>query len=347
MALLNDAELAKAIRGGEIKTVYYFYGKDVAVLSSYTERLVTKLAGKDENALELHRLDGRKLSMSELWDCCNMLPCFSERVVVTVNDLNCDGIGKEDFDYIQSIVSELPDTTTLIFYATGVDLYKNRRSLTDRNDKLCRLCAKIGDACEFSYKTPAELSKTIVGKVRKLGCEMSAQNASYLAQKCLCEQEAVNAEISKLTAYAQGREITQEDIDALCAHRPDADAFRLAGAILKGSADAAFVMINELYDMQTPTQMIIAAMANSFCDIYKAKTAMMNKKSIADVIKDMNFPKNREFALKYAFNDCRSVSEKKLRRCINALSEADTMSKQSRADSRMILERCVTVMLGK
>ncbi len=347
MALMNDAELAKSIREGNIQRVYYFYGKDTAVLEAYTKKLIVKLAGKDENSLNLHKLDGRKLKMSELWDCCNMLPCFADRVVVAVNDLNAEQLSKDDLDYLMSIVEDLSEITTLIFYATGVDLYKNKKSLTDKNEKLNKLCQKVGVSCEFAYKTPADLAKTIVTKLQKRGCTISKDNASYLAQKCLCEQAAINSEIEKLSSYAVDREITREDIDELCMRRLDADAFRLSGFILKRNAKAAFSLVSELYDMQVSTLAIIGSMTNSFCDVYRARCATSNGKTQSDIASDFNYPRNREFAIKYALSDCRNVSDERIRRCIKALFEADSQAKFSRVDDRIILERAITTMLER
>lgn len=349
MALLSDAQLAASIRAGDIKNVYYFYGKDTAAIQSYTSRLVEKLAGKGGDSLNLHRLSGAKLSMSELWDCCNMLPCFADRVVVTVNDLNCDagGFSKNDFDYILDMVADLPETTTLIFYATGVDLYKNKKYLSDRNEKLNKLCQKIGNSCEFSFKTPEELAKIIGGRLQKNGCSISKKNAVYLAQKCLCETESINSEIAKLSAYAEGREITEDDIDMLCARRLDADTFKLAGFIVRKNADAAFSLLGELYDMQQPTISIIAAMTAGFSDIYRAKAAVSARKGTADIVSDFSYPKNRAFAVERAAGECRYVSEDRIRNCIKALAEADIKVKMSPVDDRIILERCITLMLEK
>lgn len=347
MALMNDSELAKSIREGDIKKVYYFYGKDTAVLEAYTKKLIVKLVGKDENSLNFYKLDGRKLKMSELWDCCNMLPCFADRIVVAVNDLNAEQLSKDDLDCLMSIVTDLSDRTTLIFYTTGVDLYKNKKSLSDKNEKLSRLCQKIGASCEFSYKAPAELAKTIAAKLQKRGCDISKDNASYLAQKCLCEQAAINSEIEKLSSYANGREVTREDIDELCMRRLDADVFRLSGFILKRNAKAAFTLVSELYDMQVSTLAIIGSMTNSFCDVYRARCATSAGKTSSDIAADFNYPKNREFAIKYALGDCRNVSDARIRRCIKALFEADREAKFSRVDDRIILERAITIMLEK
>ena len=343
----SEAELAKKIRAGNIEKVYYFYGKDTAAVQSFTERLVTKLVGKDETSLDLYKLDGRKLSVRELWECCNMLPCFSEKVVVTVNDPDCDSLSKDDMAYLKETIGDLPESTALIFYVTGIDIYKGRNNITAANNELKNACGKVGDVYEFAYKTPEELSKIIISRVKKLGGIINSENAAYLAEKCLCEQAAINSEMSKLAAYADGREITKDDIDLLCARRLEADVFKLAGLILKRNADAAFNMMSDLYDMQTPTQIIIATLARSFLDIYRAKAAMPAGKGVDDVAKDFEYAKNRSFVIKHAFNDCRGVSEQRIRRCITSIAKADMQSKQMRTDDRILLERCITEMLEK
>lgn len=349
MALLKDDKLAAEVRAGDIRRVYYLYGRDTARVKSFALRLIKKLCGKDD-CLNLHRLDGGRLSMSELWDCCNMLPCFSDRVVTAVNGLNCESLNKDDLDYVCKIVERLPETSTLIFYAggaSGAELYKNKKYLTDKNERLNKLCQKIGCSCEFSFKTPSELAKTIIAAVNKAGCEISRDNACYLAQKCLCESEAVASELKKLTAYVSKGEITRETIDALCAGRLDADAFSLAGCILKGDADSAFRLIGELYDMQNPTAAIIGALSTTFSDVYRAKAALEGRRTASDIAADFNYPKNRTFALDRAMENCRHASLERLRRCVVELADADYRTKSSAVDSRIILERCVMLMLEK
>ena len=37
MPLVNDTELSRDIRNGEIANVYFFFGKDVSMIESYTK----------------------------------------------------------------------------------------------------------------------------------------------------------------------------------------------------------------------------------------------------------------------------------------------------------------------
>ena len=88
MLYANEAELAKSIRAGEISTLYYFYGSDIASIEAYTKKLVSKLVKKDEQTYNLHSFDGKSLDLSVLSDVCEALPMFSDRVCITINDLD-------------------------------------------------------------------------------------------------------------------------------------------------------------------------------------------------------------------------------------------------------------------
>lgn len=61
---------------------------------------------------------------------------MAERVVVTINDLNIDAVTKDDLDDLKKILGSLGETTTVIIYATGVDLFKNKSILQTKTSAL-------------------------------------------------------------------------------------------------------------------------------------------------------------------------------------------------------------------
>ena len=123
MALLTASALGKTIRENDIDSLYYFYGHDTAALESFTKRLVNKLCPADAQVMNFHKLDGKNLDFPMLTDACEALPFMAERVVVTINDLNIDAVTKDDLDDLKKILGSLGETTTVIIYATGVDLF--------------------------------------------------------------------------------------------------------------------------------------------------------------------------------------------------------------------------------
>ncbi|MGN0602232.1 MAG: DNA polymerase III subunit delta [Oscillospiraceae bacterium] len=345
MALMNSDDLGKRIRNEDYDRLYYFYGHDTGALEAYVKKLINRLVPASDQIMNLHRFDGKKIDIAEFANACEALPLFSDRVCVAVNDLNMEAVAKSDGDDIRRILSELPETTVVVIYSTGVDLYKNKRYLTDKNKRFCDFCGKIGSCCEFSYKRPNELAKSIVERICKSGGAISRYNAEYLANMCLCDTSFINLELEKLTSYATGREITKEDIDALCVKHVESDGFSLALNILKGNAAMVFARLSELADQNYEAFEILGVIGFSISDIYRAKLARASGKMYTDPVKDFKYPKNREFAVKNAYSECANISLERIRKTMEILSDTDLTLKTKSSGSAgdmLILEQCAT-----
>ena len=312
MALLTASALGKTIRENDIDSLYYFYGHDTAALEIFTKRLVNKLCPADAQVMNFHKLDGKNLDFPMLTDACEALPFMAERVVVTINDLNIDAVTKDDLDDLKKILGSLGETTTVIIYATGVDLFKNKKYLTDKNKRFADFCEKHGTVCNFEYKRASDLGKSI---------------STYLANLCLCDTAFISKELEKLSAYAEGREVTREDIDLLCIRRIESDGYSLAINILRGNAAMVFTRLRELDVQNYEPYAIIGIIGFSLADIYRAKLARSSGRSVADVAKDFSYAKNREFAVKNAYSECGNISAERIRKTLEILSETDLMLK--------------------
>jgi len=348
MALTNVTAITKNIKNGEAAGLYYFYGHDVAALESFTKSLIAKLCPPDASFMNFHKFEGKNFDIAAFADACETLPMFAQRVVVAINDLKMEDVSKADGDDLRRILSDLPETTTVIIYATGVDLYRNKRSLTDKNKRFCDFCAKHGDVCEFSYKKPSELGKMISAELGKSGCRIGRQDAEYIAEICLCDTADIKHEVEKLSAYAAGREITREDIDALCVKHIESDGYDLAVNILSNNARFVFSRIGELAAQNYDAYEIVGIIGFSLTDIYRARLARSDGLSYQDVAADFKYPKNREFAVKKAYSSCGNISVRQIRGTLEILSKLDYRLKTgiSGKDSAMLaLEQSVAECL--
>ena len=344
MPCVSDIELAKKIRSGEISSVYFFYGKDIATLEAYSKKLVKKLVKADDATYNLHNLNGKSLNLSELADICESLPMFAERVCITINDLDADNLSDNDFKYLCDILSDIPDTTTVIIYITGISLYNSKNALKAKNKKLITLITKQGFVCEFAYKKPEELVKTVSDRVNKCGSTISKASARYLASQCLCNLMLINNEIDKLCDYINGGEITNEIIDLLVTKQLDSNAFALAKAAVSFNGKKAMLLLDELYSQQVDSISILSAISMSFLDIYRARLAINDGASQTNVVADFNY-RNRDFVVKNAFRDCSSIPVDRIRKCIKILSDTDIALKSSRTSPRILIEQAISSML--
>lgn len=339
-------ELVRSIKSGKIMPAYYFWGKDVASLEAVTKKLIAKLCPDGKEDMNYHFFSSSGFSVSAFSDSCDALPMFADRVVISVNDLNAENLKADDFKYLCEIISGLdPDTTTVIFYATGVDLCSGKKALTSKNKKLSDLCSKIGISCEFGFKRPNELVKYVQSRLGKSLCTISPKNAEFLASICLCNLLTINNECDKLSSYVGKGEITMQMIEDLVSGQLDTDAYKLARAITSGDKKQSFTILNELYSKQAESIPLLSVISTAFLDLYRAKVAYQTGRGMNDIIEDFSY-RGRDFAVKNALRDCSNMKIEKLRECIKILSDCDIEMKSSRTDSRILLETAITKMLS-
>ena len=323
MALTNISTVSKRVRANDVDSLYYFYGRDTAALESYAKSLENKLCPKDSRLMNYHKFDGEKLDITELNDACMSLPMFAERVVVVINGLNMEKLPKNDSDDLRKILKGLDKSTTVIITSVGEEIYKNKKFLTDKNKRFAETCEKIGSVIEFGYKRPYDLAKSICASLEKRGCKISKQDGEYLATLCLCDSAFIKQEIEKLSAYCEGREITKTDIDTLCIRRIESDGYSLAINVLRSNADFVFNRLAELSAQNYEAFEIVGIIGFSLSDIYRAKLARSSGKSYTQAAADFGYAKNREFAMKNAYNECGSFSLKRIRDTITIMSDTD------------------------
>lgn len=342
MPITNTTNITKEIKNGEVARLYYFYGHDSASIESYVKWMINKLCPKDAQFMNFHKFEGKGLDIPSLLDACEALPMFAERVVIAINDLRMEDINKDDGDALRKILSNLSDTTTVIIYATSVDLYKNKRSLTDKNKRFCDHCAKHGYVCDFAYKTSSELGRSIAAALQKNGCGIDKRNSEYLAEICGCDSAYIKQEIDKLSAFANGRMITKEDIDILCIKHIESDGYELAVNILNNNAKYVYNRLFELAKQDYDAYEIVSIIGFSLTDIYRAKLARSSGLSYQDACEDFNYPKNREFAIKKAYQICGSIPLSKIKDVLIIMAGTDLTLKTTSLDKKaamLVLEQ--------
>ncbi len=347
MPQMAVTELNKKLKSKNYSSIYYFYGKDVMSVELYTKTLVKRLVSEDDAIYNFHKFNGKDIDLSEFAETIEALPMFAPYLCITVNDLNAEDLSTDDLNFMLKILKDVPETTVIIFYNTAIDICDGKKSPTIKNKKIVDCIAKIGDVCEFSIKTPIELSKQIVATVEKKGSSVSASNAAYIAELCLSDNMLISGEIEKLTSYAQGREITKDDIDSLVSRQVNSNAFDLSKAVVSFNKKKALLLLDELFYQRAEPIAVLSAISMSFMDLYRASLAVVRGIHPSDVVADFSYKANRKFAVDYAFRDCRKINIKHLRKCIKILADTDSALKSSKTDGRILLEKAIVQMVSE
>ncbi len=346
VAAVTENDLKTAIKNRQFKNAYYFYGKDISAIEAYTKNLVSRIVDKENADYNLHSFDGKTFDLDLFSDACDGLPVFAEYVCCTVCDMNAESLNADSLNNIVSIIGNLPESTILIFYYTSVDVTDGKKYPTAKNKKLMDAVNKVGGVCNFALKTPAALSKEIMAKVSKAGCGISRDAAVFLAEQCLCNTLMIENEIDKLTAYAQGNEITVDTVRILSPRQIETTSFDLARAITRMDSVTAMRLLNDLTEEKTEPISILYAVTGNMLDLYRARTAMSCGKSPEDVKTDFGYSKVLSFRVDNAFRDVNRISMPHIRMCMKVLAETDSAMKSTKTPPQTLLEEAVVKMLS-
>ena len=346
MPVVSDAELIKNIKENNYSNVYYFYGKDIMTIETYVKRLSLKLVSKENQDYNLHKYIGKSIDLSELSDCADLIPLFSDKLCILINDFNAEDYSSSDNEFVKSIICNLPETTVIIFYNTAIDIFGGKKFPTTKNKKLIDIIAKVGTVCEFSYKKPSELVKPITQKLQKAGLTISRQNAELIAALCLSDMMMINNELDKLISYVNTGEVTEEAINLLVPKQLDTNAFALAKAVVNYQGKQALLLLDEIFAQRMEPIAVLSAISMSFIDLYRAKSAINANVQSSVAAEDFSYKANRKFAIDNAFRDVRKTSSEHLRFCINILAQTDISLKTTRNDARLLVEKAVISMLS-
>lgn len=339
MATMDEAALKSHLKIGIPSRVYFIYGEDDYLKQHYVGQIIKAVVGDAGNDFNLHRLPGKELDIDQLATAVDQLPLMSERKCVVVNDLDIAALPAIQHGKLLELLGDLPDTCVLILWYSGVI-----PSLSAAKVKSAlELIKKAGNVVQLGHRDASTLAKMLCDGAKHRGSSLSAPHARMLLERCGSDLNLLMGELEKLSAYAQGREITPQDIERMAVRTLDSSAYDLVRAVNRQNADRAFSLLDELYTQKIEPVMILGAMASSYINMYRAKCAVVAGVAPAEFAKRLGA--RRPDSLKYAASDASRLDIAQLRQGLSILDRADRLLKTSRCDGRVVLEQAVTELM--
>ena len=218
-----------------------------------------------------HVIPGKEYTLSRLHGAVNALPMMSERTMVVVTDVDID---KGDKEGLMELLGDLPDYVCLVF------VYDVLEFKLDSRGKLAKLVKEKGKIVNFIRQQQDKLEKWIAVRFQALGHEISRTEANYLVFRCGDLMNGLISEIGKIGAYAKGRKITRQDIDAVSTPQLDAVIFNLTDAIAGRNFDQAFRVLGELLHMQEAPIKLLAVLSKQVRQLYVARLGADRQKNV-------------------------------------------------------------------
>lgn len=334
--LTSENALRSELQVGKIRPVYFLYGEEDFLTRTYADMVVKSAGALEGDGLNLLRVRGVP-DMDKLSDFAESMPFFAPNKCVRITDLDPETLDNQQHKDLLKLIEELPETTVLIFALISVTIDDMKPKA--KTKKLMEAVEKRGAVCKFPLMSVNAVAGMAARKAAKSGCNISAQDAAFLAERCGCSLTLLQTEVEKLCTYRQSGDITRADICALVPRTLDASAYDLSELLFSGNCGGALRMLDDLYQEHVEPILILAAVSGAFVDCYRGKLAVKAGKGSQQAAADFGYYGGRAFYFGKACTRARSLSDGYLNGCMEVLFRTNRLMNSSKTDGRLLLER--------
>ncbi len=257
------------LAAGEIGQVYVFYGEESYLREYYLGELKKNLVPAGFEEFNYHRLDGRSLSMAQLIEAVEAMPMMAERTMVVVTDCDLFKLGEDARGMVISMLEDFPPYCCLVFVYDLLEYKPDKKY-----KKLCGALDAHAQSVNFQIAEKSDLINWIRRRFRALGKDIDAHTAEHLIFTCGSLMTGLVPEIEKIGAYARGKTVTVEDVNAVADPVLDAVVFNMTNAITRGDYNGAAEILGQLLKKQEEPIMILSVVGKELRRLYTARIAL-------------------------------------------------------------------------
>lgn len=336
MPEIRMSDLQKQIKADKPSRVYLIRGGEGYLKRKALEMLLGACLPSALPEFNFSRLTGDGCTARAIIDAAGQLPMMADRRCVLAEDF----VPQSDISPLEDCLTGLRAGCVVIFY------YITDMPTTAGAKRLTEICGKTGSLLRLDTPQRPEIIDILLGEAEAAGAKLKPGEAAYLLDWYGSDLSGLVGEVAKLAAFAGKKPVDRQMIEKLCPRSLESNAFHIAQNILRGNADEAFRLTENILAKNDPAQdpvALCACVSGNFVDLYRAKSAISSGISVEQTAADYpaDYGGGKAFRIRNAFRDCGSYPAPLLERYIGLLFSADQRLKSSRADNKIILEQMI------
>ncbi|NLL63797.1 MAG: DNA polymerase III subunit delta [Ruminococcaceae bacterium] len=327
--------LRENIKKGDFHKVYLIEGNEPYLKQKYAKLLADSVVPAGFEAFNKHVLKGEDITPDEIMTCVEALPVMAERTCVFVKDYPFSDSVEDERKKFLTLLSDLPDTCTLIFW-------QDTKELSGRSDdikEIRKLIEANGAVCTIDKRSDSDLIKYILIECKRRERQIDNSTAMYLIETVGNDVATILNEVAKLCSYTKS--ISKEDIDVICVKTLEATTFKVVDALLSNNFDMAFSQLQVLFEQKTAPELIIGSIASAYIDMYRVKVAESAAKGYEGIKGAFSGVYKSPYRLNNASKRARKYTVLDLRRALEVLGVADEKCKNTFDDRTVIIEKLI------
>lgn len=339
MKIMTVQELIKHLDSPSPARAFFIHGDNSFFKREACNAIIDKFTNSNRTEFSLIKFDDKNMDFEEVVASCEIAPFMCEHKCVLVTDPPLSQISDSDLESLVSLIQDVPEFSTLIFYCISNELDFKKSKASKVLDAFSKYACSLG----FSNKgTNANPRDFVVQTVKSMGCSISSSDAYLIAEKANGDFERIYNETTKLCMYKQKGAITREDIENLFSLYLSSTVFELTKFIFAGNYEGALKKLNLLKMQKEEPIAVLSELSSSFLDHYRALVGRNAQKTIADITADFAYRANVAFRVENAYHVSAKYRDIFLEKCLDLIVQADIELKSTSTDKYLVLERLIT-----
>ncbi|MDR1254011.1 MAG: DNA polymerase III subunit delta [Oscillospiraceae bacterium] len=333
MPNLTEMDLKQQLKSKNFASLYFLYGEEGYLTKYYTKELQKAVIGEQEG-FNLHVFYGESLELDNLCEALETLPLLSQKKFIKILDLNLEKLDEKKFE---NVISNLPDTVVLAICQIDAEFNVKKSA---KNSRFLKFLEKNGAVLKLEKLSSIALRRQLIFWAKRLDTFISENNAAKIVEKCGNNLSFLKHELCKICAFSGYSEVTAEMIDEVASFNLDTTVFVLIKAIMAKNYCEIYRQLDLLFSMKEEPIAILASIASSYVDFYRVKVAIESGKDILNLGKIFDY-KGKMFRLDIAKRECKKISKKHIKNCLDIIAKTDYMLKSSKMNEKVLLEEVI------
>ena len=324
------AEL-RALKERGPERLYLLWGPEDYLREQYLLQLKKICLPEGEDDFSYKRIDGPALDANAFQQAVDAMPFMTEHTLIELRDVDINKLA--DADACMKTISDIPDYCTIVFV-------QNAEYEPDGRLRFVKTLRSEGKELKFTQQSQGMLTDWIVRRFAAAGKRIDLSAAQRLIFISGDLMSRLIPEIEKIAAYASTDKVTQEDVEAVANHIPEAVVFEMTELMAQKKVNSALSVLSELLaDKNNEPIMMLAVLGKQMRQLYAARLALeknLGTKYVMEVC-----------SMKYDYIAAKLLTAAKgftltqLRRAVELCAETDYQMKSSGADPKELLKEAV------
>lgn len=326
----NGMNLINAdIQSQSFAKIYLMGGSEKYLLYQFRDNLVNALIDK-EDTMNFVVYKGEDAKADSIIEFASTMPFFADRRVVLVEN---SGFFKDGNEEMETFLSEVPETTCLIFVEDAID----------KRCKIYKTISKLGKLAMFETPDEKTLLAWLNGLFAQAGLKAEYQALERLVEAVGQDMCMLSNEVNKLTAYCIDKgTVEPADVSLLSVSQIEGKIFDMMDALSRKDKERTMSLYSDLVALREPAMRILYLIARQFNILVRAKIAIEQNKSQAEIASFLKVP---PFTVKKYMTQSNAYTRKQLLACVDWCQEADVDIKTGRKRDSVAVELLIIRLL--